>query len=84
MFIIKYFRPDNSYYYVYSRYLHAHQKIGYINQFNHEIIDINFIYKNKVWSYEEYNTGKCFECKNTKNDIIDKIINFLEKRRSKK
>lgn len=84
MFIIKYFRPDNSYYYLYSRYLHAHQKIGYINQFNHEIIDINFIDKNKVWSYEEYITRECFKKKDIKNDIIDKIINFLEKRRNRK
>lgn len=84
MFIIKYFRPDNSYYYTYSKYLHTYQKIGYKNQFGHEIVDINFICNNKVWSYEDYITFRCFESRNIKNEILDKIIYFLEKRRDKR
>lgn len=61
MFIINWLRPNNTYYYKYSQYFHFYQNIGYQNQYGHEIIDINFIYNVKVWSYNEYFERICFK-----------------------
>jgi len=52
--------------------------IGYVNYHNHEILDINYIFGNKIWSYEDYKSGICFEKpKKIKNIILDNIISLL-------
>lgn len=73
MFIVKWLKPNGDIYYRYYKSLYGahtdeypyigYMYIGYKNGFDHEIIDINFVYNNKVWTYEEYSKRTCFESK---------------------
>ncbi len=77
MFIIKWLKPNNEVYYRYSKFSPMFYTIGSKNQYNHEILDINFIYDNKVWSYEEYIDRAYFEENRIKNKLLDKVVNKL-------
>lgn len=76
MFIIKWLSPKLQIYYKYSNYLHHYQTIGYVNQFGHEILDINFVYNNRVWTYEEYINRKCFK-KHGLENLYNKFFKYI-------
>lgn len=91
MFIIKWINLNkNQIYYTYpSSLFGAHcdvypymcdYYIGYVNYHGHEILDINYVFNNKVWTYEDYKSRICFAGKKKiKNIILDNVINLLTK-----
>lgn len=64
MFIVKWLKPNKEIYYRYYQDLYGahtdeypyigYMYVGYKNGFDHEIIDINYLYNDKIWTYEEY------------------------------
>ncbi len=76
MFIIKWVTPKQDVYYkCVKNILCTELKIGYVNQFGHEIIDINYIYNNRVWTYDEYLHGLYHK----KNNVFFKLVHTLNK-----
>ena len=71
--------------YVRTAYLGREYKVGYINNYGHELLALFYIKKNKLLScdsWNDYYTYKrdYYKPKNIKKRIIRKIIKYLERR----
>lgn len=86
--LLIYYNPQkNSFYIKQVHSLIFDKKIGDINQFNHILIQVFFINKNKFISCEDYwdyyrktkEPLKKDNKKNNKNSVISSIKNFLHK-----
>lgn len=90
MFIIKYYSPNKGIYYKVNKSLFGARTdvypyvgncyIGYVNSQGHEILDINYLYEGKIYTFEEYQRGLHFQKKkgNKLKDKISKIINVIK------
>jgi len=71
--------------YVRTAFIQSHYKVGYINQYDHELVALYMLEKNRLISceswddYYNYKMGY-YKLKNIKKRIIKKIIRFLERR----
>lgn len=71
--------------YVRTAFIHDYYKVGYKNQYDHELVALYAIEKGRLIecdSWNDYYTYKkgYYKLKNIKKRIIKKIIKFLERR----
>lgn len=87
MFIIKYYNEKKGIYYKYVKNLYGANLneypyigsyyVGYVNSHGHEILDINYIYEGKIYTFDEYQKGLHFSNKKI-NNLKDKILKIID------